>query len=101
MGENIGITSDWGIYNKLTELGYKILMIRAGNIELKGQSYGFIGGTNGNLDKNKTFFSGTIEEHPNKAEILNFLTDNAVELEILSEEKIIDLGTIMTFNTEI
>lgn len=99
MGEDIGITSDWAIYNKLKQLGYKILMIRAGSIELEGQAYGFIGGTSGNLDKNKTFLSGSIDQHPNREEILNFIGENRVELEILSREKIRDLGTIMTFNT--
>lgn len=99
MGEDIGITSDWAIYNKLKQLGYKILMIRPGSIELEGQAYGFVGGAHGNLDKNKTFLSGSIDQHPNREEILNFIGENGVELEILSREKIRDLGTIMTFNT--
>lgn len=98
VGEDSAITSDYPMYNKLTSLGYKILLVKPGNIILKGQNYGFIGGTNGSLYNGKSMISGTLNEHPNKNEIFNFFLDNRVELIFLSQKTLLDVGTIITLN---
>lgn len=94
--DRVGITSDFPMYKKLTELGYEILLIEPGNILLKGQNYGFIGGTNGNLSNEESIISGILKEHPNESEILNFFEKNNVKLKFLSNKKIMDIGTIIT-----
>lgn len=98
IGEDIAITSDYPIYKKLKSLGFKILLINHKFIELEGQSYGFIGGTNGNMDKEKTLFSGNLNIHPDKKTILDFIGKNNIKPIFLSKEKIVDIGTIITLN---
>lgn len=100
VNSKVGITSDIPMYKKLTELGYKILLVEPGNIFLPHQNYGFIGGTNGNLSESKSIISGSLKDHPNESQILNFFENNNVELKFLSKEKIIDLGTIITLNSK-
>ncbi|MBU5427325.1 hypothetical protein KQI41_13100 [Tissierella pigra] len=98
VGEDSAITSDYPMYKRLTDLGYKILLVNPGNIILKDQNYGFIGGTNGSLYNKKSIISGTLNEHPNKTEIFNFFLDNRVELIFLSQKTLLDIGTIITLN---
>lgn len=98
IGENIAITSDYPMFKKLNSLGYKILLIEPGHIELKGQKYGFIGGTSGCICKNKVVFSGNLEDHPDREKILQFMKENNIYPIFLSKEKIVDIGTIITLN---
>lgn len=98
LGEKAAMTSDYGIYNKLSDLGYNILLIQAGYIGLQGQTYGFIGGTNGNISKDKTVFSGSFNNHPNRDAIVRFMEKNKIDFEILSKERITDIGTIIALN---
>lgn len=100
VGAESGITADYQIYKKLTSLGYNILLIEPGHVLLKGQKYGFIGGTNGTLCNGKSIISGNINEHPNKEKILNFFIENKSDLIFLSQKKIIDIGTIITLNCQ-
>lgn len=100
VNDNVAITSDYPIYKKLTELGYVILLIEPGNIFLEFQEYGFIGGTNGSLSKDKSMISGSLKDHPNKEKILKFFNENNVELEFLSNKKIADIGTIITLHCD-
>ncbi len=95
LDEETAITADIPMYEKLTKLGYDILLIDPGHIKLEGQNYGFIGGTSGNLSKDEFMLSGSINEHPNKKEILNFISKNNKKIIILSEKKIRDIGTII------
>lgn len=94
-----GITSDYPMYKKLINYGFKILLIEPGHILLEGQKYGFIGGASGNLDKNKFLLSGSIEEHPNKEDILEFVEKNNKKLIFLSEKRIVDIGTLISLNS--
>ncbi|MDR7856472.1 DUF6873 family GME fold protein [Tissierella sp.] len=96
VGEDSGITSDYQMYKKLVSLGYKILIIEPGHIELEGQKYGFIGGTNGSNCNGESMISGSLNEHPNKEEILRFFDENKIKLNFLSQKKILDIGTIIT-----
>lgn len=96
LDEYTGITSDYPMYKILTSLGFKILLIESGHILLKGQSYGFIGGSSGSLSKNKFVLSGSLEEHPNKEDILKFIDKNNKEAIFLSRKKIVDIGTLIS-----
>lgn len=94
--DNVGITSDIPIYKELTELGCKILLIEPGNIFLESQNYGFIGGVNGNLSNYESVISGSLKDHPNEKDILDFFKKNKVKLNFLSDKKAVDIGTIIT-----
>lgn len=96
IGDNIGMTSDYPMYKFLSELNYNILYIEPGQIVLKGQKYGFIGGTIGSICKSKSIISGNINGHSNKEEIIKFFNENNIELIFLSQKKILDIGTIIT-----
>lgn len=100
VSEDSGITADYQIYKRLMSLGYKILLIEEGHILLKGQNYGFIGGTNGTLCNGKSIISGNVNGHPNKEKILNFFNENKSDLIFLSQKNILDIGTIITLNCQ-
>lgn len=94
----LAITSDVPLYNKLENLGFQVLLIQSGHVELKGEKYGFIGGATGNIDKNRVVFSGSIEYHPDKDRIIEFISRNNISIVCLSKEKVVDIGTIITLN---
>jgi hypothetical protein len=94
--ENAIITSDHYIYKKLTALDIDVLLIQSGFINLEGYPYGFIGGTNGNLSKEEIIFSGSLNEHSDKEKILKFLKKYNKRIIWLSNEKIVDIGTIIS-----
>ena len=96
VGEDSGITSDVPMYEKLTSIGFNILLVEPGHIVLEGQRYGFIGGTNGNISEDKLLFSGSFREHPNKDKILDFVYKNNKKIIYLSNKKIVDIGTIIS-----
>lgn len=100
LDEYTGMTADLPMYEKLTDLGFKILLIEAGHILLEGQNYGFIGGASGSLFKHKFLLSGSLEGHPNKKDILNFIYKKNKKLIFLSEKKIEDIGTIISLNCQ-
>lgn len=96
VSENALITSDKGIYNVLTPLGFDILLIPSGDISLPGLDCGFIGGTCGLISKNKMVFFGNLENHSYGNQVKNFLTKYNVEPIYLSSDKLIDRGSILT-----
>ncbi len=90
------ITADYPIYKKLSDLGFDVLLIQSGYIELKGYPYGFIGGVNGNPSKDTIMFSGRLNEHPDCEKIFKFLKKHNKKVIWLSDKKVIDVGTIIT-----
>lgn len=96
--ESSGITSDVIIFNKLTKMGYDMLLIEPGSIKLENQKYGFIGGASGNYSKDELFFSGKLISHPNSFEIKKFIEEKNKKIIYLSDDEIVDLGTIITLN---
>ncbi len=93
--ENSCITSDYPMFKKLKSLGFNVLLIQPGHILLEGQKYGFIGGTNGSLSNNQSIISGSLNNHPNKNEIIRFFDENNVELIYLSNKNLLDIGTFI------
>lgn len=94
--ERSGITADSYMYNRLLEKGYDMLLIEPGHINLFNEKYGFIGGCSGNLSYRTILLTGKIDNHPNSKEIYKFISDKNLEIIFLSDEEIIDLGTIIT-----
>lgn len=92
------ITSDKKIARELIALGYDILLIESGWIDLPGYDYGFIGGASGHLSRKEMVFTGSLRKHPDKLKIEAFIYNKGLEIIYLSEETIIDLGTIFSFS---
>lgn len=93
VGKNVLITSDVDIYNKVKDYA-NILLIDHKQIELPGFNYGFIGGASG-LIKNKLLFTGNLKKHSSYKDIVEFLDFYNEDYEFLSEEDIIDYGSIL------
>ena len=96
--EQSAITADKPIYQELSVKGYSILLIEPGYIELKNQKYGFIGGSTGNYSKETFLFSGILDGHPDKENILKFLKSKNKTINFLSSKNIVDIGTIISLN---
>lgn len=96
VSENAFITSDEGIYNALKNFDFDILLIPSGDIRLPGLDYGFIGGTCGLISSNEMVFFGNLENHSYASSILQFLDKYHIRAIYLSNEKLIDRGSILT-----
>lgn len=89
------ITFDRGIKEKLDKYNIDNLIITPGHIELFNLSYGFIGGASGKLSKDKIAFFGNTKLHPDYDKIYLFLLKNRKKIINLSENKMVDLGTLI------
>lgn len=98
IGENDVITADVFIHKTLKKLGVNSLLIEPGHIFLQNQNYGFIGGCTGNMSNKEILFSGSLDEHPQKQIIEEFVFSLNKSITYLSEEKISDIGTIIGIN---
>lgn len=96
VNDNALITSDIGIYNSLKEYPIDVLLIPSGDIILDGLPYGFIGGTCGLISDDKMVFFGNLSHHSYGDEIKAFLSKHDVEPIYLSENRLIDRGSILT-----
>ncbi len=65
------ITEDSGIHAAV-HTNMDCLLIRPGHIRLKGHPYGFIGGASAKLSDDTLAFTGTLDHHPDRAEIFGF-----------------------------
>lgn len=90
------ITADKPIYEVLKEKGYSVLLIEPGYISLENQKYWFIGGATGNLSKDIMLLSGTLNYHPDKENIFEFLKSKNKTIKFLSKKNIVDVGTIIS-----
>ncbi len=96
--EESGMTSDKIIFELLSKKGLDILFIESGHISLEGYNYGFIGGCTGSYSKKQVFLTGKLSKHPDSEKILCFFNKRIVEIIYLSDDEIVDLGTIITLN---
>lgn len=95
------ITSDRDIYRKASGVGLDVLLIEPDkSIKLEPFDIGFIGGATGLIGKNKLLFTGDITLHRNYKEINDFLSLKAVDMVIIKDEHLIDLGTIIPVTQE-
>lgn len=90
--ENSIITADAGIAKAAVKHGIDVLCIENGHIDLPGFEYGFIGGSSFKLSKDELAFTGVLDEHPDKKEIMSFLASKSVEPVFLTDRKIFDIG---------
>lgn len=94
VNENAIITSDKSIY-KSCRNEMDVLLIRKGYIELSGVDYGFIGGSSFKYNRNTLVFTGNIKLHPDYESIKSFAQNYNVELLSLTENTMIDIGSII------
>ncbi len=94
------ITADKGIYQQATAAGIETLLIDAGFFALSGYDYGFIGGSCFKTGKDTVAFTGTLDEHPNKYEIIDFVNDIGLNVEYLTTERCFDVGSIIPLTEE-
>lgn len=85
------ITSDDGLYAKLTENGEKVLKIRPGGIVLEGVDYGFIGGASFYCD-GVIYFFGDVNTHPDCEKIKGFCKETLTKAVSLSDSPLTDIG---------
>ena len=87
------ITADRGVEAVAKEAGLEVLLIDPGFVALDGFKYGFIGGSSFKISRSKLAFTGTLDEHPNKNNILSFLRAREIEAVYLTERPIFDIGS--------
>ncbi len=93
--DNSLITSDEGIYKEVIKHGIDCLLIEKGHIDLFELNYGFIGGCSFLISNNELAFFGNIKNHPDYDKILNFVNSKNKSLISLSDDKLLDLGSII------
>lgn len=94
VSEKAAITSDKGIGYALRALNFDVLLLPPGDILLPGMNYGFIGGTCGLASDNKMIFYGNLNNYIYGKEIIKFLNKYNIAPIYLSDEKLIDRGSI-------
>ena len=87
------ITSDRSINNAAKSVGIDTLLISDNFIDLPGYNHGFIGGASGNYGAT-IYLTGRIDHHPNRDEIESFIESKNMQLIILSNKRIIDVGSL-------
>lgn len=93
--EHSVITHDMGVARVLERYGIEVLVIEPGDIDIAGLDYGFIGGTSGLISKNTIAFTGSIKELKSCNKIVEYLALKGINIKILSNKKIMDIGSIM------
>lgn len=88
------ITADKGIAKTARGLGYDVLEISEGHIDLDGCSYGFIGGASGS-DGENVFFSGNLTLHPDGQKIIDFCKAHGKNAVSLSDSRLYDVGSLI------
>lgn len=96
VGEDAIITADRGIAKVAGENGINVLLIEPEeNIVLPGLACGFIGGSTGLVDKGKLAVSGDIGTLRSAQNILDFIKQRDMEVFSLSDEMVIDIGSVL------
>ena len=95
VNESSAITSDPGIAKSMAGEGIDVLLISPRGIELAGFNEGFIGGASFKISSDKLAFTGTLDGHPDKESILNFLIKYKVNPIYLTNKPIFDIGSII------
>lgn len=89
------ITHDMGVARVLEKHGIEVLVIEPGDIDIIGLNYGFIGGSSGLISRNVIAFTGCIKQMKSYDKILEYITLKGIDIKILSNKKIMDIGSIM------
>lgn len=90
------ITSDSDIHRKVCSEGLDSLLIEPDeSIRLEPFAMGFFGGATGLIGKNKLAVAGDLRFHKNYQKIMEYLSLKRVDVVMLNDERLIDIGTII------
>lgn len=89
------ITADPSIAKAAVKAGLNVLQITPGYVKLDGFQYGFLGGACGFISKYELAFTGDISEHPDYQAIQSFCSRGGIELISLTNQPLIDVGSII------
>jgi hypothetical protein len=93
VSDNAIITADRSIAKACKHAGIDVLTVSEGHILLSPYDFGFIGGTSG-LCKDKIYFCGSIETHPDAQKIKDFCKKHKKCAISLSDSALWDAGTL-------
>ncbi len=93
VSENAVITSDRAIYRSASKAGIDTLLIREGSVRLDGYGTGFLGGATGTV-RDALLFCGSLDSHPDAAQIREFCKVHGKRAVSLSDEPLYDFGTV-------
>lgn len=94
-GKNAIITSDKSIAKAADNYNIDVLFISQGYIDLIDFPYGFIGGASGLIAPDKLAFTGNIKLHHDYDKIAEFCEVYNVALMSLSDDKLVDVGSLL------
>jgi len=100
VGNNSYITEDLVMAEKLISLGKEVFYRKHSNVYLEGFDFGFIGGAISLLTINNeelVLISGSLDSYFYGKELKTFLELRDIRYECLSEGKLMDRGSIITF----
>lgn len=89
------ITQDRGAAQACAAAGFDVLCVAPGYVSLPGFEYGFLGGSGFKLSADTMAFTGTLDEHPDKERILDFLYARGVKPVYLTDRLLFDIGGII------
>ena len=95
VNEKALITNDPGIYTKLSEYDFDILLLPYGDISLTGFEYGFIGGVGGMISENEMAFFGSLDFYKYGQQVKDFLAKYNVSPIYLRNGELIDRGSLL------
>ena len=88
------ITADAGIARAAKIYGNDVLLISGKGFYLEGYAEGFIGGSSfTDYDRKTVFFTGNLEQCPQKAEILKFIASHGAKAAFLTDHAAFDIGS--------
>lgn len=93
INETAFITQDEGIKN--AAVGFDVLLISPGGVELEGFPYGFLGGATGMVSNDTLAVNGSIENHQDYEKIMKFLDKYKIKVLNLHDGKPVDIGSII------
>lgn len=93
IGDGALVSADNSILSAAKNCGIDVLAIGGGNIKIRDYDYGFIGGCCGFFE-DKIYFSGNIDLHPDGRAIKEFCIRHGKTPVSLSDEPLIDVGSI-------
>lgn len=100
VAHNAIITDDPSIAKQATGNDIDVCFVEKGDVRLPGYPYGFIGGCCGKISERKIAFCGNIEHHRDSNEITAFLKKYGVQVVNLSDEPLLDVGSLIPLTQE-
>ena len=93
VSSDAAITADKGVARVLEKNGVRVLKVLPGGIVLDGFDEGFIGGAAFKIAPDVLAFTGSLDLHPDKEKIEEFLSECGVRPEYLTAGQAFDIGS--------